>query len=431
MRTGHGIVFAAAGGRTDPRRRGCRPAGRSRLRPLDQERPHRRRHRQPVVSSATSAIKQGRIVAVGQAGRAHRHPDASTPAGWSWRPGSSTSTTTRTARLLVDGDAHSMVHQGVTSVILGEGGSAAPSQQFPDLPRLLRASCSAGGISINVGSLRRLVADLDRGARRARPARPPAELETHAGAGPPGDGRTARWAWPARCPGRPAPGSTPTRWWRCARRRRRCGGIYSTHMRHEGRRTCSRRSTRRSRSAAAPRCRWTSSTSRSPSTRCGGRCPSWSSQIAAARAEGADVQANVYPYRAGQNDLATIIPPWAHEGGSDGADRAPEGSGPAPAHPEGDRRAGIPGWYNHYTATGSWEGMLLVSLSQPELQALRGQAHERGDRRPRRQAVRRVLPAADRQRRLGADRLLPPRREGHAVRAAASRSSRSARTAAR
>ena len=24
----------------------------------------------------------------------------------------------------------------------------------------------------------------------------------------------------------------------------------------------------------------------------------------------------VYPYRAGQNNLATIIPPWAHEGGS-------------------------------------------------------------------------------------------------------------------
>ena len=30
---------------------------------------------------------------------------------------------------------------------------------------------------------------------------------------------------------------------------------------------------------------------------------------------------------------------------------------------------GIPGsnWYNHYTATGSWEGMLLVSFIQPRL----------------------------------------------------------------
>ena len=35
---------------------------------------------------------------------------------------------------------------------------------------------------------------------------------------------------------------------------------------------------------------------------------------------------------------------------------------------------GIPGtnWYNHYTATGSWEGMLLVSLSSPEYKRFEG-----------------------------------------------------------
>ena len=35
---------------------------------------------------------------------------------------------------------------------------------------------------------------------------------------------------------------------------------------------------------------------------------------------------------------------------------------------------GIPGsnWYNHYTATGSWEGMLLVSLSNPEYKRFEG-----------------------------------------------------------
>ena len=40
----------------------------------------------------------------------------------------------------------------------------------------------------------------------------------------------------------------------------------------------------------------------------------------AARAHGQQVEANVYPYRAGQNNLASIIPPWAHEGGSRGDD---------------------------------------------------------------------------------------------------------------
>ena len=47
-----------------------------------------------------------------------------------------------------------------------------------------------------------------------------------------------------------------------------------------------------------------------------GQMPELVATIARARAEGVQVQANVYPYRAGQNDLASIIPPWAHEGGA-------------------------------------------------------------------------------------------------------------------
>ncbi len=37
--------------------------------------------------------------------------------------------------------------------------------------------------------------------------------------------------------------------------------------------------------------------------------------IEAARKRGVNVQANVYPYTRGNNNLASIIPPWAHEGG--------------------------------------------------------------------------------------------------------------------
>jgi N-acyl-D-aspartate/D-glutamate deacylase len=33
-----------------------------------------------------------------------------------------------------------------------------------------------------------------------------------------------------------------------------------------------------------------------------------------ARRRGVNVQANVYPYTRGNNDLVSIIPPWAHEG---------------------------------------------------------------------------------------------------------------------
>jgi N-acyl-D-aspartate/D-glutamate deacylase len=34
-----------------------------------------------------------------------------------------------------------------------------------------------------------------------------------------------------------------------------------------------------------------------------------------ARRRGVNVQANIYPYTRGNNDLASIISPWAHEGG--------------------------------------------------------------------------------------------------------------------
>ena len=45
-----------------------------------------------------------------------------------------------------------------------------------------------------------------------------------------------------------------------------------------------------------------------------------------ARREGVNVQANVYPYTRGNNDLVSIIPPWAHEGGKSPAHRAAQGS---------------------------------------------------------------------------------------------------------
>jgi N-acyl-D-aspartate/D-glutamate deacylase len=104
-----------------------------------------------------------------------------------------------------------------------------------------------------------------------------------------------------------------------------------------------------------------------------GRMPELVALIEKARAEGQQVQANIYPYRAGQNDLASIIPPWAHEGGT----QAMLGRLKDPAlrpRLEQEILHGIPGsdWYNHYTATGDWDGMLLVSLRNPEYRRFQG-----------------------------------------------------------
>jgi N-acyl-D-amino-acid deacylase len=90
-----------------------------------------------------------------------------------------------------------------------------------------------------------------------------------------------------------------------------------------------------------------------------GRMPEVVATIEAARARGIDVQANVYPYTRGNNDLATIVPPWAHEGGRN----AMLARLKDPALRERMRReirSGLPGWYDHFTAVGGdWSRMLL------------------------------------------------------------------------
>ena len=78
-----------------------------------------------------------------------------------------------------------------------------------------------------------------------------------------------------------------------------------------------------------------------------------------ARTRGVNVQANVYPYTRGNNNLSSIIPPWAHEGGR--ARMLERLRDPATrAKIKEDIRNGIAGWYNHYTAVGGdWSRMLV------------------------------------------------------------------------
>jgi N-acyl-D-amino-acid deacylase len=88
--------------------------------------------------------------------------------------------------------------------------------------------------------------------------------------------------------------------------------------------------------------------------------------IDAARARGVNVQANIYPYTRGNNNLASIIPPWAHEGGAK-AMFARLSDPAARERMKHDIRGGVPGWYNHYTAVGGdWSRMLIsAKLSAP------------------------------------------------------------------
>ncbi|MDE0104491.1 MAG: D-aminoacylase [Bryobacterales bacterium] len=87
--------------------------------------------------------------------------------------------------------------------------------------------------------------------------------------------------------------------------------------------------------------------------------------IRAGRRRGLDIRANVYPYTAGQNNLRAIIPPWAHDGGNEAMLERLR----SPAARERIKRDILDpsqDWYNHYLAVGGdWGRMLLVQMDRP------------------------------------------------------------------
>lgn len=324
-------------------------------------------------------IRGGRIAAVGHLdGRtATRTIDA---AGLTVAPGFVDIHNHSDYTLVADGDAQSMVRQGVATMIFGEGGSAAPvggkqertreASGWTDFQgyfaRLLKQ-----GISTNIGSYvgSSQVWTYVRGDKAGPPTaeevkqmQAQVELAMRQGAlgvasslsGPPGS-----WI------------DTGTLVAMCEVAGR-YGGIYSTHMRTEGRGVFESVAEaieigRRARVPVdiihlkiAEHEMW-------------GQMPELVSSIANARARGQEVEANVYPYRAGQNNLSSIIPPWAHEGGSQALIARLKDASLRPRL-ESEILHGIPGtnWYNHYTATGGWDGMLLVSFSNPKYKQYEG-----------------------------------------------------------
>ncbi len=104
-----------------------------------------------------------------------------------------------------------------------------------------------------------------------------------------------------------------------------------------------------------------------------------------ARRRGVNVQANVYPYTRGNNDLVSIIPPWAHEGGrSKLLERLKDPS--TRERIKHDVLHGVPGWYNHYTAVGGDWGRMLISgenrfkgLTMDRVMALRTRGRDNVD----------------------------------------------------
>ena len=331
-------------------------------------------------------ITNHRIVAMGRVGNAaaRRTIDAT---GLTVAPGFIDIHNHSDYTLVADGDAQSMIRQGVTSMILGEGGSAAPigGKQQPRERRVLPQDQLADwsdfsgyfarllrqGIATNVGSYvgSSQIWTYVRGERAGPPTS--AELDEMRA--------LVRQAMEQGALGVASSLSGPPGSWidtdtlvALCQAAAPYGGSYSTHMRTEGRGVFESvaEAIEIGRRAHVPvdiihlkiaeHTMW-------------GQMPELVATIARARAEGVEVQANVYPYRAGQNDLASIVPPWAHEGGAPALIQRLKDPALRPRL-ENEILHGIPGsnWYDHYTATGGWDGMLLVSLANPAYKKFEG-----------------------------------------------------------
>jgi N-acyl-D-amino-acid deacylase len=318
---------------------------------------------------ADIAIKGDRITAIGKiAQQAKSTIDAS---GLIVAPGFIDMHSHSDWTLLEDGAAQSKIRQGVTTEVIGESTSPGPFQgklparqvqikgQSFEIRRLADyfTALERSGSSVNVASYvgEGQVWECVMGNSFARPTKAEFEKMKALVAEAMEDGAfglsTALMMPPSSL-------ATTDDLVELCKVVHRYGGIYSTHMRDEGLGVFD--SIKESISIAeraqvpldiihlkiADQKYW-------------GRMKEAVTLIEDARKRDVNVQANVYPYTRGNNDLSSIIPPWAHEGGKDKMlERL--------ADPEQRTRLkkyvreGIAGWYNHYSAVGGdWSKMLI------------------------------------------------------------------------
>ena len=265
--------------------------------------------------------------------------------------------------ILADGNAESMIRMGVTSMILGEGSSSAPTPEYPRF-RDYWAALLKRGVSTNIGSYvgSGLIYQNARGPKpgpaTAAEVQKMRDLIQQAME----DGALGVSTSLHQTPG----------FWistdelvEMATVSARNGGIYATHTRSEGEEVFE------SISEAIQIAKRSGTTVdllhlKIAHHKLWGQMPELLGVIQNARKSGVDVEAHIYPYTAGQNaGLRNIIPPWAHEGGTAKMIERLKDPSLRPRL-EKDITQGIPGWYNHYTAVGSdWSKIQIVSTANP------------------------------------------------------------------
>lgn len=265
--------------------------------------------------------------------------------------------------LLEDGNAPSKVRQGVTTEVLGEGNSVAPYPGLQEKPGRFATlgdyfqTTRKSGIAVNVATYVGLdnVWQSAMGTSFARPTAAQFDTMKSVLDGAMKDGAFGLSSMLAMPPGSLATTDDVAELCKVVAKH---GGIFSTHNRNEGTDVL----------AAVTEAITIGEKAGVPvdvihlkiaDQKLWGRMNEVVALIEAARNRGVNVQANVYPYTRGNNNLASIVPPWAHEGGTAKLlDRLKDTT----LRPRLKKEItdGLPGWYNHYTAVGGdWSRMLV------------------------------------------------------------------------
>jgi N-acyl-D-amino-acid deacylase len=277
------------------------------------------------------AIREGRIAAIGRLGNtpAKRTIDA---AGKVVAPGFIDMLGQSDLTILVDPHLPSKIFQGITTEFTGEGSSVAPLDQrivaaervtyehlklTPDWRTLAQyfSRLERQGIGINVGhyvgatQVRRMVLGDD--DRTPTPDQLQRMRDLVAQAMRDGAvGLSTSLQYP------PAPYAKTDELIALAEEASRYGGVYATHMRSESEQILPAldEAIRIGRAAAIPVEIWHLKVAGKDNW---GRMPEVLARIESARRDGIDIAADTYAYTAWFNSLSAMVPPWAHDGGTD------------------------------------------------------------------------------------------------------------------
>jgi N-acyl-D-aspartate/D-glutamate deacylase len=320
------------------------------------------------------AVRGGRIAAVGRVapGDSTRTIDAN---GLVVAPGFIDMHSHSDFLLLEDGRAQSKIRQGVTTEVLGEGASAGPYQEQLPPHRVVVAgkpvqwttlggyfdALERAGISPNIASYVGMdnVWQCIMGRSFERPTAAQLQRMERLVDEAMKDGAFGISSMLAMPPGSLATTDDLVALCRVVARH---GGIYSSHIRNEGTAVFEavKEAIAIGERAGVP---VDIIHLKIADQQVWGRMAEVAAVIDDARKRGVNVQANVYPYTRGSNNLASIIPPWAHEGGT-AAMLARLKDPKQRARMKQEIHDGLPGWYNHYTAVGGdWSRMLVSGKS--------------------------------------------------------------------